>query len=676
MTNSPRFLDSLSAPVHSSPLTIDALSDLFQEFYRRAEIHIGTHVAALSSKLSREKIPRSTPTKKNSQDSAEQQMLTATEISDRKKARRRLELTKVQLEEAVERAVCEKVYMKIWHHRSAEDEQLDQKLRSRIAALSLVGIGLKELLVSGSEDVPEEVRQKTTEQETAIKEALAPARAHIMNMTNEKFPLGKLHHLKDAHKSIVETLSSFFPSTSSADEILPALIYTLITSPPEDVNVISDLHFIQRFRTESKVDGETAYCMVNLEAAISFLETVELPTLRADEPLHGHKRNSFSASKAETRPMDLGIKAASPPMSQTEPFPDLQPADLAPPLHGKAFPQSRSPRRLSELIQAQTNRLEAASDSLRGAVLDSADQAVGALENSLRFLFGRVRETHQPAINAPSPKTLEDARKLVSTPPPEEEIIAQLGESPANRERAASEIGSIKEEPNNMANNTREVLPSTNRVLDLVGGRRPLRDRSVDSSRSGGSGKRVSFAESSNLAPSLPVDKSPLGSPSLTSGAFDVPSTTAPAIPMPIQQPLPTSPPQVSSSLSPIPLAAAGVESMRNLGNTLNPLNQFAKISLFGRSASASAVTLTSAATPTSSPLQVVSQPLVPNAPRLTPAETKRLEAVEDVKKTQIGVVRKFLDCGDAKELRVGEIEELLTEYKKLAVVLGKVLRS
>src|SRR6201999_3656675 len=104
--------------------------------------------------------------------------------------------------------------------------------------------------------------QKTMQQEAAIRESLASARASIMDMTKVKYPLGKLHHLTSAHKSIVETLSNYFPASSSADEILPTLIYTLITSPPEEVNVVSNLNFIQRFLAASKVDGEAAYCLV------------------------------------------------------------------------------------------------------------------------------------------------------------------------------------------------------------------------------------------------------------------------------------------------------------------------------------------------------------------------------------------------------------------------------
>jgi hypothetical protein len=667
--NMSRFLDSLSAKVHPSPLTIDALSELFQEFYRRAESHIATHVAALSSKISREKPVRKT-SKNDTPDQGEQQMLTATEINNRKKARKLLEQKKVALEEAVEKAVCEKVYMKLWHHRSAEDEQLDQKLRSRIAALSLVGIGLRELLVSGAESLPEEICQKTIEQEDTIKASLASARGHLIAMTKEKYPLGKLHHLQDAHKSIVETLTSFFPTSSSADEVLPTLIYTLITSPPEEVNVISDLHFIQRFRTSSKINGEADYCMTNLEAAISFLETIELSTLRADENLQGPAKHSHSPSKGDTIPMELGIKEASPLISQTEPFPSLPSTELFPP-PAKALPASRSPRRLSQIIQAQTNRLEAAGDSLRGAVLDSADQAVGALENSLRFIFGRVRESHQPGSEgAPAPKTLEDARKLVSTPPPAEDDNSNADGSPASSDRPASDIGSISGEAHT-TNGAKETLPSTNRVLDLVGGRRPpLRDRSVDSNRSGGSGKRVSFTNSGGLAPALQLDKDPLSSPALPTPPIMTDSNTNTS--HPIHSPQTFLPSSSPLPLSPLPLAAAGVESMRSLGNTLNPLNQFAKIGLFGRTQSVPGPT----SAPMSSPSgqQTQSGTATPVTPRLTSAESKTLTAVEELKKAPPGIVRRFMDCRDARELRVGEIEELLSEYKKLAAAVTKVV--
>lgn len=115
-------------------------------------------------------------------------MLSATEMADRKKARKALEAKRLALEEAVERAVCEKVYEKIWRHRSTDDEERDHKLRSRTAALSLVGIGLQELLMTG-EQLTEEERQKAKEKEPEIREYLSAAREDLLRMNDEKYPL-------------------------------------------------------------------------------------------------------------------------------------------------------------------------------------------------------------------------------------------------------------------------------------------------------------------------------------------------------------------------------------------------------------------------------------------------------------------------------------------------------
>ena len=121
MPTDTRFLESLSTKVHPAPLSIEALSDMFQDFYVKAESHISTHIATMSSKISRERTS-SLPlraasdgkngTKKDAPSrsaTGEQQMLSASELLDRRKARRHLEIKRVALEEAIERAVCEKV---------------------------------------------------------------------------------------------------------------------------------------------------------------------------------------------------------------------------------------------------------------------------------------------------------------------------------------------------------------------------------------------------------------------------------------------------------------------------------------------------------------------------------------------------------------------------------------
>lgn len=555
-------------------------------------------------------------------------MLSATEIADRKKARRLLELKKVALEEAVEKAVVGRLYARLYRHRSADDEERDQKLRSRIAALTLVGIGLKELL-AGADEIPDEIRKKTADEQDHIKDLLAGARKNIQDMDEEIHPFGKLQHLSAAHKSIVETLSKLFPSSSSADEILPTLIYALITSPPEHVNVISNLRFIQRFRAAGKVDGEAAYCLVNLEAAACFLETVDLPSLRADESPQGPQKPSHSSTRTDSIPMSLGITPADDPATGSTEDLALDPS--------KPLPSPvKQQRRLSNLIQMQSNKINEASDSIRGAVLESADSAFdtinSTLESSFKFLFGRMREHQEQSSNESGqeivlPKTLEDARKLVTapTPPPEEADDASVGMTSS----PASEREAVVDDPLSKS-------ASEDKITELFAGRRSLRERSVDSNRSGGSNKRVAFE-----------------------------AKTTPS-PVPISMP-PSS--LLSRDSNP------AVESMRNFGNTINPLNQFSRMSgLFGRTTP----TVTSHPPPSPTPLTASASestlPMIPGSPppSRTAADMKATATIEELKKAT-PPNKRFVECKDAKELKLGEVEELLKEYQRLVALMGRL---
>ncbi|KAF2852818.1 hypothetical protein T440DRAFT_391684 [Plenodomus tracheiphilus IPT5] len=636
-----RFLESLTAKVHPTPLSADALSDLFQDFYIRASAKITTHIATLSARLTSESYvaqsrkgsnPSSKPAslRKGSDQSGEQQMLSATEMADRKKARKSLEAKRLALEEAVERAVCEKVYQRIWRHRSTDDEERDHKLRSRTAALSLVGIGLKELLMTGDE-MTEEERQKTKEKDSEIREWLSTARQDLLKMNDEKYPLGKVHHLTAAHKSIVEALSKIFPSTSSADEILPTLIYSLITLPPVHLNVISDLKFIQRFRGSSRMDGETAYCLVNLEAAISFLETVDLSSLRAEEAGPWKSDSRPSTPKSEITPMFLGLSDA-PDLIQTPATPTSKSASAEP----SSPTTTKAQRRLSNLIQTQTNKFEAASDAVRDSILDSADQALGrinsTLDSSFKFFFGNVRDKdpNSPVLEAPVlPKTLEDARKLVSSP------THMDGDDDSVSVSAASSVHG-DEVPDIAAPKTLE-----SKMTDIFAGRKQIRDRSVDSTRSGGSnsGRRVAFAAAQ----------------AVEEKGHSVP---------------------VAAKTEPVPASnPSAVDSLRNMGNSLNPLNRFAGMNVlprFGRAMSSN----TTPVLPSANVEQAKSSP-EPEPPSRTTtgdlqSDEKGLRAVaalEQLKKTS-PPVKRFVECKDAQDLKLKEVDELLKEYQRLAGAL------
>ncbi|KAF2097268.1 hypothetical protein NA57DRAFT_41928 [Rhizodiscina lignyota] len=647
-----RFLESLSAKVHPTPLSIDALSILFQDFYIRAEAHIATHIAALSSRISRDKSPApsasskgsrgngksgtATPSRNRSSSDAanqEQQMVSASEILDKRKARRILELKRIALEEAVERAVCEKLYPKLYRHRSTDDEERDQKLRSRVAALSLVGIGLKELLVTGtSEDLSEEVQKQVSDDEEQIKAWLGPTRESLMKMNEAEYPAAKLAHLTVAHKGIVETLGKMFPASSSADEVLPTLIYALMTTPPSEINAISNLNFIQRFRATNKLDGESAYCLVNLEAAISFLETVDLPSLRKGELPQGPDKSGRPITPLVSHaPMQLGITPADDVVST----PDSEGRSISPrPLPSPSKPNSRRLSTLTQTFQSGSAKIEAAGDSFRGAVLDGADQAFDAInntfENSFRFMFGKVKEQQSKRSGGlvEMPKTLEDARKLVSPTIPSEEIFsgdihgdeASVSAASDQPEDSRSDLGVTSIDPLNT-----RPLDMNSKVLDLIGGRRQIRDRSVDSSRSGGSaaGKKVAFLDTTGGVTSSPAPIASPGNPAL--------------------------------------------EGIRGIGNSLNPFNRISGVGgLFGRRDSAS---------PGHSP-QPSTTSFTPGAEKEKAATLPADVAAVPLKKLAAsgGSGKRFLDMKDAKDMKIGEVEELLKAYQGLVASVRSVV--
>ncbi|PHH62140.1 hypothetical protein CDD81_7514 [Ophiocordyceps australis] len=474
------FLDSLDAKVHPTPPNIERLSQLFQEFYSLAASHIATHTNALATRQSREASAppassissaasrlRSLGSKERwSRHEAEQQMITADELASRKRARKALESKRVLLEEAVERRLCQGIYDRIYRHRSTQDEAHDDKLRSKTAALALVGIGPGDLGVDLGQD-------------TTVRQWLHQARANLTEMSQSRYPLGKLNHLKAAHKSIVETLAHLHPS-ASADEVMPMLIYTLITMPPERLHIISDLHFVQSFRWEPKLTGEAAYCLTNLEAAISFLQNVDLATLRDDEHPSGPPKPRPSHTptpRAETFP-----PAYNQPTSDSDHAPKTASTPSTP---GLKAPEPEAPkrRRLSDLVNTPAQAIGAASD----AVISTADQGLKTISSSLgdsySFLLGKLRERQPgPKEAMVVPRTLDDARKLVTTPPPTDD----------------DDTTSV-DDAHVAAPAKRPSARGRDSVLGMIAGRR---DASVESCRSASSSsKKVLFADNGNKPP-------------------------------------------------------------------------------------------------------------------------------------------------------------------------------
>ena len=656
-----RFVESLSAKVFTEPPTIDQLADIFQDFYVKAAGSIQTHISALMSRINRDVSPSATtkaPAKEKGSDSltpperrkGAQQMLTASEVTEKRRARRMLEYKRLLLEEAVEKRACEKIYQKIYRHKSTLDEVRDEKLRSKTAALALVGIGLRDLGIELDGDT------ETTAED--LQESLTPAREGLARMNDELYPLGKLQHLTAAHKAIVDTLSTIKPSSSSADEILPTLIYTLITSPVEGINIISNLNFIQRFRTASKIDGESAYCLTNLEAAISFLENVELASLRADEKPEGPDRPSGTETPLEERsepfPKFPASAAASDPLtSTTASSASGTPAESAMKASTSLMrppPAPRHQRTLSDLLQPISN----APGAVRTSAEESLKNISTTLDNSFKVLFGKLRERSNEDANAEVilPKTLDEARQLVSRP---------LTPTDAD-DTAISETSSIA---GDSTHGPQAKLSTTEeKVLGLFGGRRRaasvIRDRSADSQRSNtSSSKDGNPASNANRKVAFAA----------TGSATDL---TALNKPMPTQ----------SGSTNPL-------DSMKTFGQSINqsininPLNNISSafggaFRSFGRQPSNNAASSISPRIEKLNPfsLRSNSSSSVPTTPTVTdapvdPSITLRAPSITETAQIRAEPPKqRFMDCRDPRDLKIGEVVELLRDYQRLGKVL------
>lgn len=211
------------------------------------------------------------------------------------------------------------------------------------------------------------------------------------------------------------------------------------------------------------------------------------------------------------------------------------------------------------------------------------------------------------------PRTLDDARRLVES----------LKEEDDDEEISLPSANPLAIQTDEQVGNNNKPSDS---LLNAIVGRRQSRDRSVDSVQSSGSGERVAFAVENNNS----MTKSP---------------TPAPA-----------------ASNEPLHAGNVAVESMRSLGNTLNPLKGFGGMSVmrgFGRS--------TSSGTPTPT-LAVAGRPS--QELQQAPTTTKDVTDAQSSTIKALPPIQRYMDVASAEDLKIGEVAELLNDYKRLASAL------
>ncbi|GJN89339.1 hypothetical protein Rhopal_002319-T1 [Rhodotorula paludigena] len=208
----------------------------------------------------------------------------------------------------------------------------------------------------GAEEAGGEASHPTAQEEKAelrrrekIQGFLDFAQRELCKMNQYKAPRDKLICVLNCCKVIFGLIRHVGSGEEGADAFIPFLIYVVIKANPQ--HLVSNLQYIQRFRNPEKLSGEGGYYLSSLNAAISFIESVDASAL----------------SNITQEEFEVKVAAAVKQLASEEPPPPVPPRDPAPssrPTSPASRPPPSNPAATSaDLIQPS----EAASASLLAA---------------------------------------------------------------------------------------------------------------------------------------------------------------------------------------------------------------------------------------------------------------------------------------------------------------------
>ncbi|KAJ1893067.1 hypothetical protein LPJ81_005434, partial [Coemansia sp. IMI 209127] len=210
----------------------------------------------------------------------------------------------VALVECVEKLVTEAIYLQIFSpvQPGCDDRAQDEQFASKVAALNVADIALEHL---GLPVLPETRGE-------LLRICVETGRL-LDRMNAVRSPAEKLKLVVDAHKGVVDRMQRLNerlhamemrkkqqqqdldeendasdekvggaedvrkPSVLAADSILPLLIYSVVKANPS--KFVSNLRYIQRYRTQSLLASQFEYCLTNALAAASFVDSVDAKKL-------------------------------------------------------------------------------------------------------------------------------------------------------------------------------------------------------------------------------------------------------------------------------------------------------------------------------------------------------------------------------------------------------------
>lgn len=146
-----------------------------------------------------------------------------------------------------------------------DDERLDRAMSERIQQLSWVG--------------ERHLECKLDRSNPDCRQLLYKAISELLGMDSALSPGDKLSRVRRCCRHVLRLCSA---APASADDLLPALIFTVLKANPP--RLVSNINFVTRFcNAQRLMTGEGGYYFTNLCCAVSFIENLTAESLNMDK---------------------------------------------------------------------------------------------------------------------------------------------------------------------------------------------------------------------------------------------------------------------------------------------------------------------------------------------------------------------------------------------------------
>eukprot|EP01016_Furgasonia_blochmanni_P053961 TRINITY_DN8813_c0_g1_i2.p1 TRINITY_DN8813_c0_g1~~TRINITY_DN8813_c0_g1_i2.p1 ORF type:complete len:355 (-),score=60.52 TRINITY_DN8813_c0_g1_i2:312-1316(-) len=161
----------------------------------------------------------------------------------------------VDLKYLIENFIFEMIYDRIYNHDDdcrAKSHQIHEKLAV-----------LQNMIDNDILGIPTQFR---------IPALMLHSQTELKKINDVKSPYNKLRVIEHVHQNLIKAIEST-GKKANADDLIPMLILVVLQSNPE--GLYSSLMYIQEYCSKSLLVGELGYSLMNIIAAVSFLDNLD-----------------------------------------------------------------------------------------------------------------------------------------------------------------------------------------------------------------------------------------------------------------------------------------------------------------------------------------------------------------------------------------------------------------